>query len=311
MTTVKALGGVELGRVSKGHNALLVSIDASHLAALRGIGGVVAVRPLSDYTISTTGLPSGQPDLPTTISYLGGVTAQNAGYKGQGVRIAMLDTGIDYTHYNLGGSGNVADYNTAKAAAATTPPPSLFPTAKVIGGYDFTGEVWPNGPLKPDPNPLDLNGHGTLTADTAGGHSLDGVHFGTAPGAQLYAVKVCSSVSSSCSGVAILVGLDFALDPNNTGTLNDAVDIISMSIGGSFGMREDDASEAFTDIVNFGVVSVLAAGNDGDIPYIVGHPHPHRRCWGSRQLLAWWGTEFRSSSIRPPPSPERTPTQRR
>jgi hypothetical protein len=270
MAQIRALGGVELGRVSKAHNALMVSIDARQLGALHGIGGVVAVRPVSDYTVSFTPPPppTPQPDLATTLAYVGDVTA----FKGSGVRIAMLDTGIDYTHYNLGGSGNVADYTAAKAVAAGTPPPSLFPTTKVIGGYDFTGEVWPNGPLAPDPNPLDLNGHGTLTADTAGGHSLDGIHFGAAPLAQLYAVKVCSSVSASCSGVAMAEGIDFALDPTNTGTLNNAVDIISMSIGGSFGMREDDVSEMFTDVVNFGVVSVISAGNDGNIPYIVAHP---------------------------------------
>ena len=250
----------------------MVSIDASHIAALHGISGVLAVRPLYDSQVSSSVSVSGQPDLATTLTYLGGVTVHNNGFTGQGVKIAMLDTGIDYTHYNLGGSGIVADYNSAKAAAATTPPPTLFPTSKVVGGFDFTGEVWPNGPLQPDPNPIDLNGHGSLTADTAAGHSNDNVHFGTAPGAQLYAVKVCSSVSTSCSGVAILEGLDFALDPNNTGTLNNPVDVISMSIGGSFGQREDDASEAFTDIVNFGVVGVVSAGNDGDIPYTLAHP---------------------------------------
>ncbi|HXN47332.1 MAG TPA: S8 family serine peptidase [Bryobacteraceae bacterium] len=272
MTQVRALGGVELGRVSKGHNAVMVSIDARMLTVLHGISGVTAIRPITDYTISAGVSLSGQPDLATTLTYVGGVAAHNSGYNGQGVRIAMLDTGIDYTHYNLGGSGNVADYNTAKAAAATTPPASLFPTTKVIGGYDFTGEVWPNGPLAPDPNPLDLNGHGTLTSDTAAGHSLDGIHFGAAPNAQLYAVKVCSSVASSCSGVAMAEGMDFALDPNHTGTLNNAVDIISMSIGGSFGQREDDVSEMFTDVVNFGIVGVVSAGNDGDIPYILAHP---------------------------------------
>jgi subtilisin family serine protease len=272
MSQIRALGGVELGRVSKAHNALMVSIDARQLPALHGISGVVAVRPMSDYTVSFASGAPAQPDLATTLAYVGGVTAQNEGYKGQGVRIAMLDTGIDYTHYNLGGSGNVADYLAAKAVAGGTPPPSLFPTTKVIGGYDFTGEVWPNGPLAPDPNPIDLNGHGTLTADTAGGHSLDGIHFGAAPLAQLYAVKVCSSVASSCSGVAMAEGVDFALDPTNSGTLNNAVDIISMSIGGSFGMREDDVSEMFTDVVNFGIVSVISAGNDGNVPYILAHP---------------------------------------
>ncbi|MGH9664843.1 MAG: S8 family serine peptidase, partial [Bryobacteraceae bacterium] len=268
MSQVASLGGVELGRVSKGHNALMVSIDARELQALHGIPGVVAVRPITDYRLSA----SAQPDLRATANFVGAAAVQKAGFQGQGIRIAMLDTGIDYTHYNLGGSGKVADYKTALAAAAGTPPANLFPTAKVIGGFDFTGEVWPNGPLQPDPNPLDLNGHGSHTADIAGGHSLDNVHFGMAPGSQLYAVKVCSSISPSCSGVAILEGIDFALDPTNSGTLNNAVDVISMSIGGPFGQREDDESETFADVVNFGVVSVIAGGNDGDIPYVFGQP---------------------------------------
>ena len=272
MSQVRSLGGVELGRVSKGHNALMVSINARELANLHAISGVTAVRPLPSYTASATPVTSGQPDLATTVGYLGGTAVHAEGFKGQGIRIAMLDTGIDYTHYDLGGSGDVADYTLAKAAAAGTPPPSLFPTSKVIGGYDFTGEVWPNGPLAPDPNPIDLYGHGTVTSDAGGGLSLDGIHFGAAPGAQLYAVKVCSSVSSSCSGVAMAEGIDFALDPTNSGTLSNAADIISMSVGGAFGQREDDVSEMLTDVVNFGVVAVVSAGNDGNIPYILAHP---------------------------------------
>lgn len=268
MSQVTSLGGVELGRVAKGHNALMVSIDARQIQALHGIPGVVAVRPITDYHLSDTA----QPTIPVTAAFLGAVSVQTAGFRGQGIRIAMLDTGIDYTHYNLGGSGKVSDYQAALAVARGTPPSNLFPTAKVVGGYDFTGETWPNGPLQPDANPIDINGHGSHTADIAGGHSVDNVHFGMAPGSQLYAVKVCSSISPSCSGVAILEGIDFALDPTNSGTVNNAVDIISMSIGGPFGQREDDESEAFADVVNFGVVSVVAGGNEGDIPYILGQP---------------------------------------
>lgn len=268
MSQVAALGGVELGRVSKAHNALMVSIDAHQLQALRGIPDVAAVRPLGDYRLST----APQPTLAATANFIGAAAVRNAGFRGQGIRVALLDTGIDYTHYNLGGSGKVADYQAALAAATGTAPANLFPTAKVVGGYDFTGEKWPNGPLAPDPNPLDIDGHGSHTADILGGHSADNVHSGIAPGTQLYAVKVCSSISPSCSGVAVLEGIDFALDPTNSGTLNNAVDIISMSVGAPFGQREDDESEAFTDIVNFGVVSVIAAGNDGDTPYVLSQP---------------------------------------
>lgn len=271
MAQVRSMGGVELGRVSKAHNALMVSVDASKTTALKNIGGVVAVRPIPDYVLTTTTVDN-TPDLHNTLNYVGGLAVQSQGVTGKGIRIAMLDTGIDYTHYNLGGSGNTADYAAAIAVKAGTPPPSLFPTAKVIGGYDFVGDVWPNGPLAPDPNPIDLNGHGSHTSDIAGGRSNDGIHVGAAPDSQLYAVKVCSSVASACSGTAILQGLEFALDPTNSGTLNDAVDVISMSIGENFGQREADDGEAFTDIVNFGVVSVVSAGNAGNIPYVVGAP---------------------------------------
>ena len=256
MAAVKSMGGVELGRVSKGHNALIVSIDASHLEAVHGIDGVIAVRPLRDYSVA----------LAETVSYIGAAAVHASGTTGAGVRVAMLDTGIDYTHLDLGGSGLLSDYAAAKATASTTPPSNLFPTANVVGGFDFTGDTWPMGPLAPDPNPIDLNGHGTLTSDIVGGHT------GTAPGVQMYAVKVCSSVSTACSGVATLEGIDFALDPTDSGTLNNAVDVINISSGGNFGQREDDQGEALTDVVNFGVVAVVAAGNSGDIPYVVSGP---------------------------------------
>jgi len=268
MSQVAAQGGVELGRVSKAHNAVMVRIDSSKLSALKTIANVTAVRPVVD----TDFTPKAQPDLPTTLPYIGAVAVQSSGYTGQGTKVAMLDTGIDYTHYNLGGSGNIADYQTAKAAASIAPPANLFPTAKVVGGYDFTGDTWPNGPLTPDPNPIDIDGHGSHTSDIVGGRSTDGLHKGVAPDSKLYAVKVCSSVSPSCSGIAILEGVDFALDPNQTGTLNNPVDVISMSVGGSFGMREGDDAEAFTNVVQFGIVAVISAGNDGDVPYVVGAP---------------------------------------
>src|SRR6185503_3350183 len=144
---------------------------------------------------------------------------------------------------------------------------------KVVGGYDFVGDKWPNvTPEAPDPNPIDLQGHGTHTADITGGKSTDGTHLGVAPGAKLYAVKVCSSVSTACSGVALLEGMDFALDPNGNGTIEDAVDVINMSLGTAYGQIQDDLSLASANAVKAGVIVVAAAGNDGDKPYVSGSP---------------------------------------
>src|SRR2546425_880832 len=102
-----------------------------------------------------------------------------------------------------------AAYGTTTADTRNTTTDGLFPTAKVVGGFDFVGERWPSGPLAPDPDPIDCGpsaiaapcagGHGTHVADIiAGNDSVS--HKGVAPGALLYAVKVCSTVSTSCSG---------------------------------------------------------------------------------------------------------------
>ena len=78
---------------------------------------------------------------------------QGSGFKGAGIRVAMLDTGIDYTHYNLGGSGIVADFTTAPLLGPERLPHSVSDDES-DRRLDFTGEVWPNGPLAPDPNPM-------------------------------------------------------------------------------------------------------------------------------------------------------------
>jgi minor extracellular serine protease Vpr len=263
---VQRLGGREIARVRKAHNAVAVRIDASQLGAISALPGVVAVRPVRNYRV----------DLSSTVPYIGAAAVQAAGFDGTGVTVAVLDTGIDYTHRNLGGSGLVTDYVSAYGAnrgdARNKTRDGLFPTAKVVGGFDFVGEDWPDKPLAPDEDPIDFGGHGTPVADIIAGRSLDNAHRGVAPGASLLAIKVCSAVSTACSGVALLQGMDFALDPNGDDDLSDAADVINMSLGSNYGQKEDDLSEASNVAVDFGVVVVAAAGNAGDRPYIVSSP---------------------------------------
>src|SRR5262249_25532718 len=89
---------------------------------------------------------------------------------------------------------------------------------------------------------------------------------------QLFAVKVCSSVSTACSGVALLEGIDFALDPNGDGDISDAVDVINMSLGSNFGQKEDDLTQASENAFRAGVVVVAAAGNAADHPSTLSAP---------------------------------------
>jgi subtilisin family serine protease len=272
--TARSLGADELGRVSRAHNAVAFSVDAAQLPALAAHPGVLAIRPVIDYTL----------DLSETVPYIGATAVQNLGITGEGVRVAVLDTGIDYTHRNLRGSGTAADYTKAYGTSVDDPrnrtiDPAVFPTSKVVGGFDFVGEHWPFGPRTEDPNPIDCGGpiacsggHGSHVADIIGGSSRDGTHKGVAPGTKLYAVKVCSSQSSSCSGVALLKAMDFAVDPDGDGDVSDHVDVINMSLGQAYGQIEDDLTFAAENAVRLGVVVVTAAGNSGNKPYVVSSP---------------------------------------
>lgn len=261
-----ALGGRELGRATVAHNAIAISVDASRLPAIAALPGVLRVRPVVHHQL----------DLSETVPYVGGAAVQAAGFDGTGVRVAVMDSGIDYTHKNLGGAGTAEAYAAAWGTSTTDPKNTtrddVFPTAKVVDGYDFVGEAWPNGPRTEDPDPIDLQGHGTHVADIIGGRSTDGTHKGMAPGASLIAVKVCSAVATSCNGVALLLGVDYAMDPNGDGDISDAADVINLSLGSSFGQIEDDLTFSLQNAVDAGAVVVASAGNSANRPYIVGSP---------------------------------------
>lgn len=261
LTQLKSLGATEIARVTKALNAVIVRIDAASIPQVEALAGIRSIQPVGEYQL----------DLSETVPYIGASAVQAAGFDGSGVTVAVLDSGVDYTHRNLGGAGTIAAYQAVygtgpSSAANKVIEAGSFPTAKVVGGYDFVGEAWPSGPLAPDPDPIDLEGHGTHVADIIGG--LGGV----APGSGIYAVKVCSAVSSSCSGVAILQGLDYALDPNFDGDMADRIDIVNMSLGASYGQKENPTVRASANVVAAGTVVVASAGNSADRPYITGSP---------------------------------------
>jgi minor extracellular serine protease Vpr len=263
-----------IARVQNVLNAIFVEVDASILPQLAQDPRVVRIAPVSDYEL----------DLSETVPYIGGAAVQAAGYDGSGIKVAVLDSGIDYTHANLGGPGTIEFYDQCygispfEAGWSLAQPHNAAPVGecaayfgpnapKVKGGYDFVGELWPSGPLYPNPNPIDFQGHGTNVSDIIGGVR------GVAPGVDIYGVKVCSAVATSCSGIALIQGMDFAVDPNGDGRYDDRVDIINMSLGASYGQPyDDDLSAAVDNATLLGVLTVASAGNSGDKPYANGTP---------------------------------------
>lgn len=278
------LGVTELARTDLAANIVAVSVDAGQLESLAALPNVISINPIRTYekdivtAAAEETVESGS--LAQAIDYVQAAPLHAQGIDGTGVKVAVLDSGIDFTHLNLGGPGDQAVTDECFAGAAA-PVAGICATLfgegapKVKGGYDFVGENWPNSDLVQDPNPIDAGpeaGHGTHVADIIGGRSADGSHLGIAPGVDLYGVKVCSSVSTSCSGVAILQGLDWSLDPNGDGDISDAVDVVNMSLGSSYGQEQDDSAFAANNLVNAGVVVVASAGNSADRPFIVGSP---------------------------------------
>jgi subtilisin family serine protease len=268
---VSALGGKTLANFTKLINGVAVEISGAQVRDLYAIPGVVNVSPLPDYELA----------LDETVPWIGAADVQAMGFDGTGITVAVLDSGIDYTHAHLGGSGLQADTDQALAEASQPADPRLYPTAKVIGGYDYVGSSWPNTAEIPDPNPMDdeaglPDGHGTHVASIIGGVETDDLGPGVAPGVEFYALKICSSVSTSCSGLALLQGMEWAADPDGNGVFDDRADVINMSLGSNYGQPSDDLSAASELAVELGTVVVASAGNGGNNPYIAGSPSTAR-----------------------------------
>jgi subtilisin family serine protease len=283
---INGLGGQVVGRFFQASAGLAVQIDASKVTQLRKFSNVIGVHGVANYQL----------DLTETVSWIGATALQEQGVTGthrpdlggQNIDVAVIDSGVDYTHAKLGGSGLVSDYDACYANNTTVGDCEFYPNAKVKGGYDWVGENWPtfSANIEPDPDPIDFEGHGTHVADIIGGlESSPGAgDQGVAPGVNIWAFKACSAVSSSCNGLALLLAVDDALDlddsdygacdpdTDDTCTTFDPADVINMSLGSPYGQPEDDLT-LFANIASYyGSVVVASAGNSGDIPYIMGSP---------------------------------------
>lgn len=287
MGPLSALVAEVTARFTRVANALRVRIPEDRLAQLESLPGVRRVQRARLYSRHRT----------VSTPFIGAPAVWGSpiqGVDGRNLRIGIIDSGIDYTHADFGGSGKVADFT---ANDPTRIEPGSFPTAKVVGGFDFAGDAYnPNDVAhetpNPDNDPLDCaaNGHGTHVAGIAAGYgvltngstfrgaytnALDPDMFtmapGVAPGALLYALKVFG-----CTGSTALItdALEWAADPNQDHDLSDHLDVINLSLGGDFGTfdPEDTDIAAVNRLAGLGCVVVCSAGNNENIFFAVGTP---------------------------------------
>jgi minor extracellular serine protease Vpr len=280
---VRELGGTVVGNYQSAYNGIKVRIPARSAPALLDVPGVTALHRIQAM----------QPDNIRGVPLIGApaVWAGLNGFHGEGIKVAVIDTGIDWTHADFGGPGTAAAYADAHAHETEPANPAFFgPNApKVKGGTDLVGDSYNADPNSasyqpvphPDPNPLDCFGHGTHVAGTAVGFGVlaDGTTYtgpynettisshswlvgpGVAPKADLYSIRVFGCAGSTDMTVD---AIEWAVDHD--------MDVINMSLGSPFGSGNDPGAVAASNAAKDGVIVVASSGNDGAAPYMTGSP---------------------------------------
>ena len=227
-------------------NGLSVEVDAVNRLKLARLPGVKATYPVEIVTRPAT-VETGDttPDLVAALGLTGADVAQNQlGLSGQGIKVGVIDTGLDIDHPAFGGTG----------VPGTTP----FPNARVVAGYDLVGDNYNSSGTPeqqipvPDPIPDDCNGHGTHVAGIVGANG--GGVIGVAPKALLASYRVFGCTGTSSSDV-IVEALERAYA--------DGMQVVNQSLGAARQWPQYPTAQAASRLVNKGVVVVASIGNNG------------------------------------------------
>jgi hypothetical protein len=270
-------------------NAIVVEVDAEEVNALRRVPGVKNLYP--DSIVERANADAAQ--------RISAPPVWQSGLTGAGIRVGVIDDGLDYRHAHFGGTPS-ATWGSFSGPLAS----------KVVGGYDFVGDLYDaRNPLSvpaPDPDPLTcwpspgyptgFGGettpihHGTHVAGSLAGYGVasDGSTYlgpygtttplgtmrigpGIAPLAQLYIYRVFGCYGSTAT-TNVVAAIDRAVDPDQDFSPADRLDVINMSLGASYGSGLGIYETAINNATAAGVVVVASAGNGGDSFFVTGSP---------------------------------------
>ena len=156
------------------------------------------------------------------VQYIGSQAVHDQNINGTGVKIAILDTGIDYNHPDL--------------------------SSNYKGGYDF---VFNDADPMDDSTGIAVNSHGTHAAGIIAAQNNGVGPVGVAPKSDIYAVKVLDGAGFGMASF-IISGIEWAMV--------NGMDIISMSIEST--ENNTAILEAVNAANNSGILLVAAGGND-------------------------------------------------
>ena len=240
------------------YNGITVQANARAAAQLRSLPGVTGVWPV--YRVDAPNpQPGSTPDLADAVKMTGADIVQSQlGFTGHGVKVGIIDSGIDIDHPDLGGTGK--------------PGTTAFPTTRVKWGTDLVGDAYDaNGTTpdqttpRPDPVPDDCGGHGTHVAGIVGaaGNPASGGVRGVAPQAELGAYRIFGCHGSTTTEI-ILAAMDRALP--------DGMDVVNMSLSLKYMSWPTYPTAAAVDaLTEAGVAVICSAGNEGGA-FTVGSP---------------------------------------
>jgi len=224
-------------RVLDGFAAPLDPRAVALLAHNPEIAGIYPVRAAFPASISSVALARG--DAPP------GSTVALPGFDGNGVSIALLDTGVDRFQTYLGGR--------------------VQPGIDIVGGKD-TADAQPN-----PQSPLEVERHGTELAGLLVGAGGPGGIHGAAPGATVLPIRVAGWQPDGQGHAVVyarsdqlIAGLDRAVDPNGDGDAHDAARVALVGVAEPFaGFADSPEAQAVAGALALDMLVVAPAGNDG------------------------------------------------